>query len=255
MDISALPGLRQKALAISCLAGARVLLGAISLLLGGFSTLNAVVLPVLLLLTGLQIAGLWMCLNEGSAPKGLYLHWLYGRIVYILGCVLLGLMGLCTLLTVFSALAGGKEGLKLLTVAGAELLTVLLALTLAFYNKQRAKLAKQLRQSAVTPSRAPEVWTLLYALSILALTLCQAAAYLFADKAPLPEGADRFALSTHDFMLSLSQPGLSAGQHWAAYLGSALLIAALFIASALFKSVRINAPLLQAPLHKKRKNK
>lgn len=255
MGISALPGLRQKVLTISCLAGARMLFTAVNWALGGFTPLNAVVLLVMLALEGLQLAGLWMCLSEDKVQRGLYIHWLYGRIVYILSWVLLALTGLTTLVMLFSALAGGKDGRQLLVVVAAALVTTFLALALTFYYKHRARLAKQLRQGAVTPSRAPEVWTLLFAASNLAMLLCQAAATLLADKAPLPEGAGSFAQSAHDFLLSLAQPNLSAVQHAIQFVASALLIATLLVVCALFKSVRINAPLLQAPPHKKRKNK
>ena len=254
MGISALPGLRQKVLTISCLAGARMLFTAVNWALGGFTPLNAVVLLVMLALEGLQLAGLWMCLSEDKAQRSLYIHWLYGRIVYILSWVLLALTGLTTLVLLFSALAGGKDGRQLLFVASAFVMTFF-ALALTFYHKHRARLAKQLRQGAVTPSRAPEVWALLFAASNLAMLLCQAAATLFADKAPLPEGAGSLAQSAHDFLLSLAQPNLSAAQHAIQFVASALLIATLLVVCALFKSVRINAPLLQAPLHKKRKNK
>ena len=110
MGISSLPGLRQKVLTISCLAGARMLFTAVNWALGGFTPLNAVVLLVMLALEGLQLAGLWMCISEDKAQRGLYIHWLYGRIVYILSWVRLTLTGLTTLVLLFSALAGGKDG-------------------------------------------------------------------------------------------------------------------------------------------------
>ncbi len=164
MDISAIPGIRQRANLITGITVVCLALQAVSAVLDGVTTISAILYLLTLGLNALLLYGLYAALKP-TAYSGLGILSTSSKALFIGSCVLLGVMGLVILLALIleaTAEAGTKWTFLLLALIPAAQVFIR-----AKYYSQTSKVAKQLKTNTYRPSETPETWAILCAAGFL----------------------------------------------------------------------------------------